>query len=144
MVDIGKVRGTGSARAIEANPLIHADFIGVNPLIQPDDNFPLTQGEINKLIIFDATTGRWVKNNVLFNGAVDRFKLYDRELLNDPVNAIMLLEARNIVIVNGELTLTQSMIYTGLLSNLNFNTDYWFYLFNIDLTVISMGTIRIR
>ena len=96
------------------------------------------------LIVFDGTTRRFSKNGRVFTGTIEKMSIYDRNILVDPANAILLAEVLNVIIVNGQLTITEADLSYGSLAGLNINTDYWFYLFNADLTAISIGTINPR
>lgn len=117
MADFGKERGIGGTREIVSIPTY--------------------------VVVFDSTTKRFSKGRVLFTGTVETFAIYDRNILSDPNNAVLLIQAVNVYIDNGEFILTQDKVSFGVVSYLDKDTDYWFYLFNEDLTVISVGVLRI-
>lgn len=97
---------------------------------------------INVSIRFNATNGKLRRNGVVYSGTIDHFKLYDRNVLLSANEAVLLISAINLVITDGELIISQADVLSGLLSDLQPNTDYWFYLFNVDLTAISIGKIQ--
>lgn len=100
-------------------------------------------GDGTGVVIFNNTTKRFSRGRVLFTGTVETFSIYDRNILSDPNNAVLLIQAVNVYIGNGEFILTQDKVSFGMVSSLAKDTDYWFYLFNEDLTVISVGVLRI-
>lgn len=100
-------------------------------------------GDGTGVVVFNSTTKRFSRGKVLFTGTVETFSIYDRNILSDPNNAVLLIQAVNVYIGNGEFILTQDKVSFGMVSSLAKDTDYWFYLFNEDLTVISVGVLRI-
>jgi hypothetical protein len=105
----------------------------------PDDYTPTN----NRLLMFDTVHGKFKRNGQLYTGTIDYLKLYDKDKLFYDTDVNLLITATNLVITNGELTVRQSDVTTGLLSSLELNTNYWFYLFNTDLTAISIGIIQV-
>ena len=102
------------------------------------------EGNGTGVVVFNSTTKRFSRGRVLFTGTVETFAIYDRNILSDPNNAVLLIQAVNVYIDNaGEFILTQDKVSFGVVSYLDKDTDYWFYLFNEDLTVISVGVLRI-
>lgn len=101
------------------------------------------EGNDTGVVVFNSTTKRFSRGRVLFTGTVETFAIYDRNILSDPNNAVLLIQAVNVYIDNGEFILTQDKVSFGVVSYLDKDTDYWFYLFNEDLTVISVGVLRI-
>lgn len=124
---------------IEADPLIKADAINGDPVIADDAGYGASIPA--KSIRFDTAHGKLRRSGELYTGTIEYLKLYDRNrLIYD--DAILLITASNLVITNGELIVRQENVISGLLSSLEMNTDYWFYLFNVDLTAISIGKIQ--
>ena len=141
MADFGKERGIGGTRESVSIPTYPTDsdiHTGSGDAIDFD-----IEGDGTGIVVFNSTTKRFSKGRVLFTGTVETFSIYDRNILSDPNNAVLLIQAVNVYIGNGEFILTQDKVSFGVVSSLAKDTDYWFYLFNEDLTVISVGVLRI-
>lgn len=114
MADFGKTRGTGGPRTVDFS----ASFV-----------------------VFSSATRRFSRDGQLFTGIVDKLCIYNKQVIGD-ATAVLQAQADNVNIINGELTLTEGDLSYGSLTGLDINTDYWFYLINTNLTVISIGIIR--
>jgi hypothetical protein len=95
------------------------------------------------VLAFDSLNGKFKRNGELFSGTIDYFKLYDKDKLFYDTDVNLLITATDLVITEGALTIRQADVTSGLLSSLTLNTNYWFYLFNTDLTAISVGIIQV-
>jgi len=125
----------------QADPLIKPDELNGDPLISPD---VIYAGDISTTVIrFDSLHGKFKRNGELFSGTIDYLKLYDKDKLFYDTDVNLLITATDLVITEGTLTIRQADVTTGLLSSLELNTNYWFYLFNTDLTAISIGIIQV-
>lgn len=115
------------------------DFENIVNGVVTDTDIETTIGE-NKVIKFDPSTYVLKESGRLFNGTLDYFKLYaTNKLLNH--DAPLLIEARNIVIINGAVTIRQSDVISGNLSSLLLETEYYFHLFNNEFSKLALGKI---